>query len=118
VYDSSGNFFEAGKGAIRRVERPCLDLDRLISKAAGVKTGRKNRYKRRRMNAAIQRARQLIQNLVSDFHGRLAHDLTSRYNVILIPTFDVSKMVLNQKRKINSETARNMLNWSHYKFKQ
>jgi putative transposase len=63
-YDSSGNFFEAGKGAIRRVERLCLDLDRLISKAAGVKTGHKKRYKRRRMNAAIQRARQRIKNLI------------------------------------------------------
>ncbi|KAI3655628.1 hypothetical protein MP638_003743, partial [Amoeboaphelidium occidentale] len=38
VYDSSGNFFEAGKGDIRRVERLCLKLDRLISKATGVKT--------------------------------------------------------------------------------
>ncbi|KAI3661848.1 hypothetical protein MP638_003856 [Amoeboaphelidium occidentale] len=88
VYDSFGNFFEAGKGDIRRVERLCLNLDRLISKAAEVKTGRKNRYKRRRMNAAIQRARQRIKNLISNFHGKLAHDLTSRYNVILIPTFD------------------------------
>jgi putative transposase len=64
VYDSSGNFFEAGKGDIRRVERLCLHLDRLISKASGVKTGRENRYKRRRMNAAIQRARQRIKNLI------------------------------------------------------
>jgi putative transposase len=70
------------------------------------------------MNAAIKRARQRIKNLVSDFHGRLAHDLTSRYNVILIPTFDVSKMVIKNNRKINFKTARNMLNWSQYKFKQ
>jgi transposase len=39
------------------------------------------------------------------------------YNTIFLPKFESQKMVFRSRRKINSKTARNMLTWSHYRFK-
>jgi len=48
--------------------------------------------------------------------------LVERYRVILLPKFDTQQMVSTTTtkcyRKINSRTARSMLTWSHYRFRQ
>jgi putative transposase len=56
---------------------------------------------------------------VDDLHWKSASFLAKNYSAVLIPTFNTQKMVEKKlnKRKINSKTARNMLDLSHYKFK-
>jgi hypothetical protein len=44
--------------------------------------------------------------------------LCENYDAILIPYHKSNEMVQAGKRKIQSETARKMLTWSYYKFKQ
>lgn len=47
--------------------------------------------------------------------------MTTEYRLIFLPTFETSQMVAktgNKKRKINSKTVRQMLKWSHFRFKQ
>ncbi|TAG18200.1 MAG: hypothetical protein EAZ39_11920, partial [Oscillatoriales cyanobacterium] len=51
-------------------------------------------------------------------HKKSAHFLTTNYQVIFLPTFETSQMVKRAKRKINKKSARQMLTWAHYRFKQ
>ncbi|RIA98502.1 hypothetical protein C1645_812558 [Glomus cerebriforme] len=44
--------------------------------------------------------------------------LAKNYDVVIIPEFNVSNMVRQEMRKINSKTVWSMLTWSHYSFRQ
>ena len=64
-----------------------------------------------------------VKNLVRDAHVRVARDLTARYDTIVLPLFETSKMVRkppqpgDPRRKLNAKAARAMLTLSHYKFR-
>jgi putative transposase len=94
---------EIGKSDIGRIYRLCSFLDKLIS--------------RRQYNAAA-RMRVRIKNLVTELHHKTANFLCSNFKVIFLPTFETSEMVKKSGRKINSKTARAMMTWSHYSFKE
>ena len=51
-------------------------------------------------------------------YPEVAKFLTDNFDVILLPTFEVSEMVVKNSRKIRSKSVRQMLNWSHYRFKE
>ena len=70
------------------------------------------------MRAAQARTRQLITNLVDELHWQLVRWLTSNYRIILLPTFETHDMTQRAGRKIRSKTARMMLTFRHYEFKQ
>ncbi|MCA1990924.1 MAG: transposase, partial [Coleofasciculus sp. S288] len=55
---------------------------------------------------------------VKDLHSKTTRFLVDNYKVIFLPTFGTSEMVVKSKRKLKKKTARNMLTWSHFKFKQ
>lgn len=59
-----------------------------------------------------------LRNLTRDLHRRLAKWLCSEYDVILLPKFETSQMVLKHKRRIRCKTARQMLTWGHYQFQR
>lgn len=48
----------------------------------------------------------------------MAAFLTKTYKFVLIPRFETSGMTKRDKRKITSKTARSMLTWAHYRFRQ
>lgn len=54
-------------------------------------------------------------NLVSEMHNQLAHYLTSRYKVILLPHFESQEMV--KGKNLRRTTKRLMLQDRHYQFK-
>jgi len=62
--------------------------------------------------------REKIRNIVKDLHCKLAKYLCSNYNNILLPEFKSQGMVKKGNRKIGSKTARAIMTWSHYTFKQ
>ncbi|MFS8873894.1 transposase [Synechococcus sp. R50.1] len=57
-------------------------------------------------------------NLVDECHRKVAAFLTDHYRLIFLPTFESAQMVAKAGRKFGSKTARAMLTWAHYRFKQ
>ena len=121
VYDvNQGEALQVGDKDMRRLFRLCQGLDRLVSKTNVKGTPSKKRYSYRR---AAKRLRRRIKNLVREVHCQLAKHLASNYDLVMIPKFDVSRMVVKDngrdaRRKIGSKTVRQMLCWGHYGFRQ
>lgn len=114
VYCPEDNIaFKIGSGDIKRLTRLCICLDSLISK---VKL-EKNKHSRRQKKKACYRVSLRIRNLVKEVHRKGIRFLLDNFKNIIIPPFQVSQMVKRKNRKINSKTARNLLCWSHYKFR-
>ena len=103
-----------GHRAFGRIQRMCHWLDDLISRTAT----EPNRHRRRRMRKAQARLRQRIINLVDELHWQAARWLTGNYKVILLPIFETQDMTRRAGRKIRSKTARMMLSFRHYEFRQ
>ena len=98
-----------GEGDFQRIFRLCLCLDQLVSKRS------KGKCKaRRNINKAMQRLRWKIYDLIDELHKKTASFLVRSFENILIPTFETSQM----SRKLHSKTARSMLTFAHYRFKQ
>jgi putative transposase len=114
-YDYKGKVIEYAPGDVSRIYRLCAHLDALQSRIASQTTSKKTRYN---MRKAFRRATKKIHNLVDDVHHCTAAHLCKNYSMVLLPTFETQKMSARQSRKINSKTARAMMTWSHYRFKQ
>ena len=108
------SFIEIGKGDIGRITRLCQHLDNLTSRLAKSNSSRQ----RQKMRKAAGRLREKIKYLIDECHKQAATWLTSNYKMVFLPVFESSKMVNKTKRKIKSKTARQMLTWAHYRFKQ
>jgi len=106
-------FVELGSGDQGRIPRLCQHLDDLMSRISQAA-----KQPRKRMRQAAHRMRIRIRNLVDSCQKQTACYLTSNYRVIFLPTFESSQMVAKARRKIRSKTARAMLTWAHYRFKQ
>ncbi|NEO10126.1 MULTISPECIES: transposase [unclassified Moorena] len=116
------NYIEIGSNDIGRIQRLCQQLDRLMSRIDLSSAKRQRRSRSVRQSAAMREAahrlRQKIQDLIKDCHNKSASFLVHNYKLIFIPTFETSQMVVKSARKLNKKTARNLLTWSHYKFRQ
>jgi putative transposase len=113
-----------GKGFAARL-RPMLQrLDKLFGqrakflKAAPTTWKQCHRDRFRYFQRRIFSIRNKIQDLIHDLHKRAADFLTANYDVILLPTFETSRMVTKTSRKITSRTVRQMLSLGHYRFRQ
>ena len=110
---SETSFGWLGNHDIGRIQRLCYYLDNLISRTAKV-----NALKRYRMRKAADKIRLKIRNLVDELHHQIARFLVDNFDIILLPTFETSQMTIRKGRKIRSKTVRQMLTFSHYRFKQ
>ena len=70
------------------------------------------------MKIAGRRIQSKIRNLIDEVHKKLSKCLCENYRKILLPTFETSNMVKRGKRKLHKKTARAMLTWSHFRFRQ
>ena len=113
-YDPSGKILEIAKNDVDKVFQMCYRIDRIMAKVTKAKNHRQ-RYNRRR---AACRARTKLQNCITDLHAKAAKYLCESYELILLPKFTTHQMVRRATRKIRSKTARMMLTFSHYKFRQ
>ena len=114
TYFSETDCGKIGHRAFGRIQRLCHWLDDLISRTVT----EPNHHRRRRMRRAQARLRQRITNLVDELHWQTVRWLTSNYKVILLPTFETQDMTRRAGRKIRNKTARMMLSFRHYEFKQ
>jgi putative transposase len=113
TYDATGLSTEWGKGDMDKIFVLCRRADKL----QGIwqkKTGKS----RKRTKRVWLRMLDKIKNKVKEVHYKMANWLCENYKVILIPTFESSKMVRRGSRKIRTVTARGMLTWSHFGFRE
>lgn len=116
-----GCAFKIGNNDIARIYCLCLTLDRLISRkdrGYSHQTDQKNHENHQSVRRKIKKLRQRIQHLVDEVHWKTIHFLLSNFRNIIIPVFNVQSMVHKKSRKIGHKTVRQMLGWSHYKFRQ
>jgi putative transposase len=108
---SENSFGWIGSGDIGKIQRLCYHLDDLISRLTRAKSKAKQRMKK-----AANRIRLKIRNLIDELHHKTARFLVKNFDVILLPTFEVSQMTIHTSRKLRSKSVRQMLNWAHYRF--
>lgn len=125
LYDPSGKLIEFGKNDVGHLYRLCHHLDRLRSeidllprRSADLEFKRYVHRKRWRMRRAWLRASQHIHDLVDDYHKKVVHFLVTHYDVVLLPALETSRLILRKARKLASKSARTMVTWSHYRFRQ
>jgi putative transposase len=125
LYDPSGKLIEFGKNDIGHLYRLCHHLDKLRSeidllpkRPLDPELKRHTHRKRWRMRRAWLRASQHIRNLVDDYHKKVVHFLVTHYDVVLLPAFETSRLVLRKARKLANKSARAMVTWSHFRFRQ
>lgn len=113
TYDAIGLSTEWGKNDMKKMYIFCRRIDKIQGEMSK-KKGRKRRGTKQRWYRMIDK----VKHKIKEIHRKLAIWLCENYSVILIPNFESSKMVNRGTRKINSMTARNMLTWSHYGFRE
>jgi putative transposase len=125
LYDPSGKLIEFGKNDIGHLYRLCHHLDCLRSeidllpkRCAHPDLKRYVHRKRWRIRRAWLHGSQRIRNLVDDYHKKVVHFLVTRYDVVLLPALETSRLVLRKARKLTNKAARAMVTWSHYRFRQ
>jgi putative transposase len=116
------------------------ELDRLLSERDKLHNEDRSlqwvKDRLKNLNRKIHQVRARHQNLVTDLVMRVAYDLVTNHDVILLPTFETkqmtqktnetrfeekvffSKKLSPRKRFLRRKTVRGMLGLAHYKFKQ
>jgi len=139
-YTPNGDVYEWGRDDYQRLCRLCKQYDSLqsrwscaqegehshgywhTSKRTGEKTWKERRCNHRHrshLKRAGRRMQDRIFNLVEELHKKTVLNLVREFHTILLPKFETSQMVNTKThRKIRSETARSMLTWAHYRFRQ
>jgi IS605 OrfB family transposase len=125
-FSSDGNFVEYGKASIKRLFVLGKRMDELQSKIDKYRKvsylDKKERVKyknrRRKRRKEMGRISNRIKNIKRDMHWKISRDIVQEHKHILISRFQVSNMLKRTSRKINSETVRKMLQWSHFEFRQ
>ncbi|OQX03005.1 MAG: hypothetical protein BWK73_40910 [Thiothrix lacustris] len=103
-----------GEQDVQRITRLAFALDELTSR----RDKAINKRQQSALTKAMTRLRNLISNLIDELHWKTVRFLTDNFDVILLPTFETSNMVIKACRKIKSKTVRGMLTLKHYTFSQ
>jgi len=67
---------------------------------------------------AIARMRRRIKCLRNEIHRKAIAFFVREFDIIIIPSFEVSNMVKCKARRITRQTVRNMLGWAHFRFRE
>jgi len=124
TFYSENSHGKIGDDFVKKRIKPLNDrADKLSSAISKVKkgTGRRQRKKyckkKYNMRKRCNKLRKKVTNTVLDIHRKAARFLTDYYNVILIPSFETRRMV-SRSKSISKPTSRNMMQLSHYAFRQ
>ena len=104
-----------GYGDFKRIFRLCRVMDKLQSILSDKTL---SFYRRSRLKKSLGKLRWKVKDLISELHHKTALFFVKNFDVIFLPTFEVSDMVDRIKRKITSKSARQMLTLSHFRFKE
>jgi IS605 OrfB family transposase len=109
-----------GNGGADRLFALCQKTDEIVRSRKRRPTSPREQYN---LKNQANRLRRKVRNLVDDAHRKIALDLVRNYDTILIPRFNVKEMVMRERedgrrRILRSKTARSILNWSHFRFRE
>jgi hypothetical protein len=80
---------------------------------------RRKRYKiRHRLRRRLAREQKRLKGWVKAAHYDCANFLLRNHDLVLQPWLHITKLCQRRKRNIRTETARTMLTWSHYLFRE
>ena len=113
-YSPNGHVIKIGEDCVSRIIRLGILIDKLKSI---INSDLVRCRKRIRIVKKINKLRLKIRNLKDDLHWKVIHHLCENYNVIIIPKFEVSKMVNRKTRHLKSKYVRSLLNLNHSEFK-
>jgi transposase len=113
LYSPEGHAYKLCDRSMLKLRRVADHINKLLSLES--KARRSRRYRLRR---AIWRLRLLLGHLVDDMHWKTASFLCDRYDNVLIPKFDTSKMVKRRGRNIGKRTVNELQMLSHYTFRR
>jgi putative transposase len=114
----TGNeFLEFGNADFNKIAKLCAHLDKLKSKH-DLASGAKFKRFRFQLRRAMEKLRTRIKNLRSECHKQVGSYLAKNHDVIILPTFETSSMVVKKQRKLRNKTARAMMTWGFYQFSQ
>jgi putative transposase len=100
----------AGDGGFKKLFKLGLHADRLISRM------KKEPKRSRGLKRALDRLKNRISDLVDELHNKCVRFLVDTFDVIMLPTYATSQMVVRGHRKIRSKTVRAMLSFKNYQF--
>lgn len=98
---------EWGSGGMSDIYKMCLRADRMLARMAAV-----NHAGRQRLRKRLTAAKEKIRNKVADLHWKCGNYLVENFDFVLYPPFQAPPA------DVSSETAREMLTWSHGDFQQ
>ena len=120
-YSPNNDFksYATAEGGYSKIYKLALKCDTCKSNLSNKELDPK---KRKRLQKKLYLAIQRIRNLVDEVHKKVANDLCTNYDTILLPKFESQSMVKkkngDRKRVIRRQTARMLLLWRHYAFQR
>lgn len=111
-FSPDGELIKVGDNDINKIKNYLIKTDKFISEISKMKGNKK-----RRCNRAKLKRFEKVKNWIKDCHRKTTKYLLENYNYIILPPFNTPQMTKRKNRNINSNTVRNMLTWSHYKFR-
>ena len=70
------------------------------------------RFAKRNKYRAADRMRTRIGNLIGELHHQAARWLVDHFDIVLLPAFETSEMVLRGARKLRAKSVRSMLSYA------
>jgi transposase len=113
-YDTNGVVIEWGANDMKDIYALLRHADRLQGKFTAMPSG----VNKRRHRTAWLKMLRKVRNRITDLHRRLCLYLCRTYKVILLPEFGSKRMSNRSTRKFGNKTARSMLTWGHYRFRE
>lgn len=117
LYDAAGCVLHWGAGDFHRLQRLCHHIDDITSDLE-CDPDMRARTRGHLRCLVLPRMRARLRNIVAELHHKLALYLCENYNVILLPKFETSKMVKRASRRLGRKSVRNLLTWSHGRFRE
>jgi putative transposase len=114
-YSPDGVAGKIGDVIARKLKNKLILEDKLKGFLSTLKGQRKKRHNMKKRCSLL---RTKVKNIVVDLHRKTCSFLTRNFDTVLLPSFDVKKMINKKDRKIGKQSVRSMLALSHFKFKQ
>lgn len=106
------------------IHKKCHKIDTVKSHLSNVKNDKSLNHMERwrkvhRQNMLIQKLHYKIKCFRHNAHYAAANFLLRQWDIVMIPKFEVSKMVRKGERRVmGKQSTRDMYNWGHYEFRQ
>lgn len=107
---SPNRVYKIGTDASDKLYKKAKEVDIILSKISKVKNNKEKKSLKRAFYKKIKK----IKNMRDDLHWKVINFLTERYNRIILPIFNTSRMV----KTLNHLVSRKIYTLSFFKFKE